>query len=274
VVQLMKQITPLLTTIEPRVQTQTQTVARALDILEVFLIYGPEIGLSEIARLVGLNKATAYRILSTLEGRGYIVRSPDSRKYRLGARTFELGSYFQNQVELRRIALPEMQTMVAETREAAFLCVREGDEALCIERVEAPYGVNIFTLRVGGRQPLHWGGAPRALMAGMADEELIDYAQRTALPANTPFTLTTLDQILDDVRRTQEQGYAFSANDVVLGISALGAPIYGYDNHVVASISLSGLSNRFEGEHLKSLTQTLTATANRLSLSIGGRNGR
>jgi len=270
----MKQTAAFSIRMEPRIQTQTQTVSRALDILEIFLANGPEIGLSEIARLVGLNKATAYRILSTLEGRGYVVRSPDSRKYRLGVRTFELGSYFQNQVELRRIALPEMRTMVAETNEAAFLCVRESDEALCIERVEAPHGVTIFTLRVGGRQPLHWGGAPRALMAGMAAEELIEYARRTKLPGSTPYTLTTVDQIIEDVRHTREHGYALSADDVVLGISALGAPIYAYDGKVVASISLSGLSNRFEGERLQSLAKTLTATAGRLSLSIGGRDGR
>ena len=270
----MKHPTTLSDRGDSNLQTQTQTVSRALDILEVFLDYGPEIGLSEVSRLVQLNKATAYRILSTLEGRGYVVRSPENRKYRLGVRTFELGSYFQSQIELRRIAIPEMQTMVAETSEAAFLCVREGDEALCIERVEALHEVNIFTLRVGGRQPLHCGGAPRALLADLDEHELEGYARRTRLPAVTPFTLNRLDQLLADVRHTRQQGYAFSANDVVLGISALGAPIYGYEDKVVASISLSGLSNRFEGEHLQLLVKILTAAARHLSLAIGGRNER
>jgi DNA-binding IclR family transcriptional regulator len=252
-------------------QGGVQSVARALDLLEAFPKYGPESGLSRIAALLHLNKATAYRLLSTLEERGYVERSPESRKYRLGVRAFELGSYFINQLEIRRIALEYMQEMVRETREAAFLCIRENDEALCIERVEGEHEVNIFALRVGGRQPLHWGAAPRALLAGMTDVEVQAYASRTGLPGVTSNTITDLTQLLEDVRLTRQRGYVVSMNDATLGIAAVGAPIHDYSGRVVASLSLSGLSIRYGPEQISNLAAVILSTAGRLSRQLGYR---
>jgi DNA-binding IclR family transcriptional regulator len=246
-----------------------QSVTRALDILEVFPRFGPELGLSRIASLLHLNKATAYRLLSTLEERGYVERSPDSRDYRLGLRTFELGAYYQNQIKVRRIALAYMNEMVAGTRESAFLCVREADEAVCIERVEGNNEVNIFALRVGGKQPLHCGAAPRALLAGMDDAYLAAYTQRTGLPAFTPFTITRLDDLLDDVHNTRQQGFVISQNDASVGISAVGAPVYDHTGRVAASISLSGLSSRYETDQITAITRTVIDSALRFSRQLG-----
>lgn len=249
--------------------TGVQSVARALDLLEAFPKYGPEIGLSRMAALINLNKATAYRLLTTLEERGYVERSPEDRKYRLGVRAFELGAYFQNQLEVRRDALPHLQAIVEASGEAAFLCVREGDEALCVERVEAEHQVNIFALRVGGKQPLHCGGAPRALLVGMTDIELQAFAARTGLPALTSYTLTTLDRLFQDVHLTRRQGYVVSMNDVTLGIAAIGAPVYDYSGRVIAAVSLSGLSNTYTPERIAALAQVLVPMAKRLSRQMG-----
>jgi IclR family transcriptional regulator, KDG regulon repressor len=248
-----------------------QSVQRALDLLEVFLKHGPEIGLSRIAELLELNKATAYRLLSTLEQRGFVKRSPGSRKYALGIKVFELGYYFQSQMEVRRIGLPYLKEMVELTNESGFLCVRDGDVALCVERVESQREVNIFSLRVGGKQPLHCGGAPRALLADWTPAELAEYAKRTGLPAYTSYTIHTLDQLLEDVQRTRLQGFAVSMNDVDLGIAAVGAPVHDYTGRVVASISLSGLSTRFGPERLAELGPVVIEAARRFSRELGCR---
>jgi DNA-binding IclR family transcriptional regulator len=248
-----------------------QSVSRALDLLEAFPRFGPEIGLTSIAEYNNLNKATAYRLLATLEARGYIERSPDGRKYRLGVRTLELGAYFQSQLDVRRMALPHMMTMVEETDEAAFLCIREGDEALCIERVESQLEVNIFTLRVGGRQPLHCGAAPRAILAGLQDCEITAYAQRTGLPAFTPQTITNLDQLQEDVNRTRQQGYVVSLEDASLGIAAVGAPVRDHSGEVIAAVSLSGMVARYAPERICELADVLLSNAKTLSHQMGFR---
>jgi IclR family transcriptional regulator, KDG regulon repressor len=246
-----------------------QSVWRALDILEVFPKHGPELGLTRIASLLKLNKATAYRLLATLEERGYVERAPESRKYRLGVRAFELGFYFQSQLEVRKLALPSMQNMVDQTGEAAFLCIREGDEAVCIERVEAEQQVNIFSLRVGGRQPLHCGATPRALLSGLDEDQIAAYATRTGLPASTPDTLITLKALLEDVKQTRARGFVVSMNDVVTGIAAVGGPVYNHSGNVVASISLSGLSIRYEPQRISELAEVVVSTAKRISRQLG-----
>ncbi len=268
---MAKQMTAQSDTRQQDSQGGVQSVDRALDLLEAFPQFGPEIGLSRIAALLHMNKATAYRLLSTLEKRGYVERLSESRKYRLGERAFELGSYFINQLEIRRIALEHMQIMVRETHEAAFLCIRENDEALCIERVEAEHEVNIFALRVGGRQPLHWGAAPRALLSGLSDSEVRAYAARTGLPKVTPNTIGDISQLLEDIHLTRERGYVVSMNDVTIGIAAVGSPVYDYSDRVVASLSLSGLSSRYGPEQISKLATVIVSTAGRLSRQLGSR---
>ncbi len=97
---------------------------------------------------------------------------------------------------------------------------------MCIERVEAEHQVNIFSLRVGGRQPLHCGAAPRALLCGMDDGQIAAYSARSGLPASTPDTIATLESLLQDVKQTRARGFVVSMNDVVTGIAAVGAPVY------------------------------------------------
>jgi DNA-binding IclR family transcriptional regulator len=246
-----------------------QSVQRTLDLLEAFPKHGPEIGLSQIASLLNMNKATAYRLLSNLEERGYIVRSADSRKYRLGLRVFELGTYFQSQLEVRRIGLYILREMVEQSNESAFLCIQEGDEALCVERVESQQEVNIFSLRVGGKQPLHWGGAPRALLAGMDNRQLEEYAKRTGLPASTARTICSLEALVEDTKLTRQRGYALSMDDVVHGIAAVGAPVYDHTGRVVAAISLSGLSIRYGPQQVSRFAHIVTEAAQQFSQQMG-----
>ena len=255
-------------------QVGVQSVSRALDLLEVFPAHGPELGLTTIASQLNLNKATAHRLLTTLAARGYVQRSPSGHRYRLGSRVLDLGAYYESQLDVRRIALPFMLEMVEHTGDAAFLCIREGDEAVCVERVEGEHEVKIFALRVGGRQPLHCGAAPRALLAGLDDAELQAYAARTGLPAFTPNTLSTLEELRADARRTREQGYALSDEDVTLGIAAIGAPIRDHSGQIIASISLSGLVTRFGPERIAGLTEIVMSSAARFSHQMGFREGK
>jgi DNA-binding IclR family transcriptional regulator len=246
-----------------------QSLDRALDLLEAFPKLGPELGLTSIAESLGLNKATAYRLLSTLERRGFLERSPNDRSYRLGVRLFELGAYYQNQINVRHMALPFLASLVDDVHESAFLCIRDGDDALCIERMEAEQEVKIFALRVGGRLPLHTGAAPRVLLAGLDYQEVEDYVKRSGLPGFTPKTITTHENLLKDIQTTLKQGYTLSIEDITPGIAAVGAPIWDYSGKIIASISVSGLSSRLDKARLKLLAEAVKQTAQRISRHMG-----
>jgi len=244
-----------------------------LDLLDLFLSHGSELGLNDIAHLLGESKITVHRLLDTLETRGYLERCTAGGKYQLGARVFELGSCFQRQLDIRRAALPELTSLVEQTEQAAFLCVRDRDAALCLERVEGRHRAHIYALHIGERQPLHCGAAPRALLSALSDSEILAYASRTGLPTFTPRTISTTKGILDDAHLTRTQGYVVSNEDVSLGIGAIGAPVRDFSRHVVASISVSGIAASYTPERIASLGSVVAAAAWRVSQEMGF-NGR
>lgn len=253
----------------PRSADSVQSVGRALNLLDVFLTHRSEVSLTELAVSCGMNKATAHRLLKTLESRGYVQKSLEYQKYSLGVRVFELGAVFQNQLDIRRAAMPEMTSLVEQTGQAAFLCVRDGDHALCLERIEGRHRARIYALRLGERQPLHCGAAPRALMSGMSDAEVLAYAARTGLPAYTPQTITRAGDLLTNVRGIQTDGYSVSQEDVSLGVAAVGAPVRDHLGHVVASISVSGIASTYTAERIVDLADEIQSAAYRLSCAIG-----
>jgi DNA-binding IclR family transcriptional regulator len=138
-----------------------------------------------------------------------------------------------------------------------------------MERVEGAGQVNIYSLRVGGKQPLHQGAAPRALLVGLDEEELTAYAHRSQLLQATPQTIRSLKELAADVECTRRQGYTISSNDATIGIAAVGAPIYDHHERVVASISLSGLAHRYEGERLARICQVIQDVSSRFSRQLG-----
>jgi DNA-binding IclR family transcriptional regulator len=242
--------------------------SRELDLLELFLSHGPEISPSTFSTLLDLNKSALTPLLAGLETRGFLYRSAGNGKYRLGARVYELGNCFQSQLDIRRAALPELTSLVEQTEQAAFLCVRDRDWALCIERIEGRHRAHIYALHIGERQRLHCGAAPRALLTGMSDSELIEYAKRTGLQMSTPRTLSTVQEIVDDVRLTRTQGFVVSNEDVSPGIGAIGAPVRDFNRHVVASISVSGIAASYTPQRISTLGQVVQAAARRVSREI------
>ncbi len=245
-----------------------------MDVLEVFLQDPGEPTVATLAEATRLSRRTVQRVVAILEQRGYLDRDPDSRHYRIGVRLFELGERFHNQLDLRRAALPELTSLVEQTQQAAFLCIRDGDEALCLDRVGTRHRVRLFTLHVGERQPLHCGAAPRALLAGLTERELRGYATRTALPGFTPQTIATVEALLADAAATRERGFVVSDQDVTIGIAAVGAPVCDHTGQVVAAISVSGLAASYSPERVGELAEAVGGAARTLSARLGYRSDR
>jgi IclR family transcriptional regulator, KDG regulon repressor len=246
---------------------EVATVEMALDLFEAFLSHRSTLNLTELSTILKVDRETTASLVATLEARAYL-RVEEARSYSLGVRLFELGSRFRNQLDIRRAALPELTSMVEETGQAGFLCVRDGDYGLCLERIEGRHFFHIFALRIGERQPLHCGGAPRALLSGMSDSEILAYATRTKLPRCTSQTITTLEALMEDVERTRRQGYVTSEQDVSLDIAAIGVPILSQSGKVVASISLSGIASTYTPHRIEELAETMKAAVRRISHNL------
>ncbi len=143
---------------------------RRLDVLDdagavlVALESEGEAGPSRVAEVAGLGRRDAAAVLERLCGMGLVERAEPAGTYRLGLRLFHLGAAVGRRLEVRQAARPALEDLHRATEETVYLCVRRGDEALCVDRIDGLW-VQSLTLRVGESLPLHLGAASRALLA-------------------------------------------------------------------------------------------------------------
>jgi IclR family transcriptional regulator, KDG regulon repressor len=244
---------------------KVHSLERGLDLIELLAQGSPEKSLSEVSKAAGFNQATAHRILSALKSRGYVRQNSSNSRYALTLKLFELGNQVIQHLNLHEEALPVLKQLADETGESVFLVILDGDEALCIENINAYRHVQVLFLRVGRRMPLHIGASPKVLLAHLPEERVHGIIERTGLAAWTPSSIADLRTLKADLKQIREQGYALGVNDVTDGAASLGSPIYNWKAEVVAAISVSGATSHFSEDKLPSLIKVVTGAAYEIS---------
>jgi DNA-binding IclR family transcriptional regulator len=197
---------------------------------------------ARLAELTGEPRSTVYRLLSSLQDLDLVEPGRRRGTYLLSLKLFRLGSTVVSRFDERQAALPVMERIHEELGETTFLCVRRGDEAVCIERIDGRR-VNLLALSLGGSLPLHAGAVSRALLAFEPPAEWERYLDRRELEALTPRTPATRDAVIQELRATRERGYSISDGDVTPGVGAVGAPIFDHTGKVRAALSVGGVSH-------------------------------
>lgn len=250
-------------------ETSVRSVERSLRILQTFSSDEVELSLSDLGRRLNLSPSTIHRLLTTLQRQGFIEQDESKGKYRLGLTLFKLGSLVQQGMNLRVQSEISLRRLMRRTSETSYLCVMDGDEALCIDRVEGDHQVRVLALDVGGRLPLTCGGAPRVLLAYMSDDQTEAYMRRRAFPRLTAHSLTQREKIRQDIARTRRQGYTFSVEDVIEGVAAIGAPIRDHSHQVIGAISIAGILLHFGEDNRGNLIQAVREEAEAISINMG-----
>jgi len=249
-------------------RTTVQSVERALDILEALAGAGGDIGIVELSRLVGLHASTVHRLLTSLMGRGYVSQSDQTGRYSLGPRALRLGRAFHEQSDIRAQARPFLQRLMEESGETANLIILDRDEAVYIDQVPSPRLVRMFA-EVGRRVPLHSTGCGKVLLAHQRPEERARIVQEKGLPASTPRTITSPEELERELAQVRACGYAIDNEEQEEGVRCVAAPVRDYTGQVVAAISLSGPTTRLSLERIQELAPLVMAACAELSASLG-----
>jgi len=248
---------------------KVRSVERALRIMLAFSPEEPELSLSEVSRRLKLSVSTTHRLLRTLQAYGFVGHQEDRSEYRLGLTLFKLGSIVQHSMTLHRQADSALRRLSRRTQETAYLCNVDNDQALCLDRVDGEHQVRVLALDVGGRLPLNCGGAPRALLASLSDEEIHRLIRQNRFVRLRPKSLVRPAEIWEDVKRTRKQGYVFCAEDVIESVGAIGAPIRDHSGQVVGALSIAGILPHFEGELRAAKIQAVVEEARVVSEGLG-----
>lgn len=227
----------------------------------------PGAGVSELGRLSGNTKARTFRLLYTLEQRGFIRREGEPPTYYLGNKALYLGVSAQDQSTFVATARKHLRELGRVCNENVQVRVRDGLETLCIVRWDSLQPDRVHR-DVGNRRPLHAGASGKVLLA-YAPDETREALLSSQLEKLTEHTLVQRSRLMHELARVRAQGYAVSLGETSEGAAAVAAPLRDADNNVVAAISVAGPASRFEGERLSGLIELVVLHAAALSNELG-----
>src|SRR5919107_15417 len=196
--------------------------SRALAVLDAFDSSAPRLTLSEIAERSGTPLTTAHRLLGELAEWGALIRRSDGR-YEIGRKLWDLGLLAPVQMELRQVAAPFLQDLHTTIRDTVHLAVREGLQALYVERVSGRESVPVVS-QVGSRLPLHATGVGKVLLAA-APDDVIEAVLR-APTRETRHTVVEPARLRREVAEVRRRGYARTAEEMSLGTLSVAVPVW------------------------------------------------
>jgi IclR family pca regulon transcriptional regulator len=216
-------------------------LAKGLAVIEAFEESRPRLSIAEVARAVGLERATARRCLLTLVKLGYA--DYDGKFFSLTPRVMRLGHAYLSATPLPRVVQPYLERLSAETGESCSASVLEGGEIVYVARASQRRVMSI-SLDVGSRLPATTSSMGRVLLAAMPEAEarrLVEASERRAL---TPNTRTTVEAVMDEVARVRAEGFAINDEELEIGLRSIAVPIFGVDKRVVAALNIGAQALR------------------------------
>lgn len=245
----------------------TQSVLRALAILNTFTDDQPEWSLTDLTKAVGLNRTTTYRLLTALESEGLVTRDPRNQIYRLGPGAVVLGGRARRANPLRKISRPELIKLSEDTGETATLDILDGSYTLTLAEVEGRYVMGMMS-SVGSRWPAHASSTGKVLLAHLSADRLANTLEQP-LRQLTAHTITNLSRLRQQLAQVREQGYATASDELELGYSDVAAPIFDQEDQVIAALAVGGATMRMTGDKRAAVAKLVRESARRVSRQLG-----
>lgn len=249
-----------------------QSVDRALQVLELFMNYERDLGVSEIARLLDMNKGTVFGLLATLENRSYVERNPETGKYHLGLKVIELGFSNYKRHTLIDLAKPYVRLLAEKEMETVHLVVEDSYEVVYVDKIEgnATDILNVITY-IGKRNPLYSTGVGKCLLAFMDEARREQYLENIQFVQYTKNTIMTKEALRQELEKIRQNGFSFDNEEMEQGLVCVASPIRNSEGRVVAALSLSGPRVRMTDDRIMKMRLSIEETSMLISKYLGYR---
>jgi len=223
-------------------------------------------GVTELARRLGLHKSTASRLLATLQKRGLVEQDDETGKYRLGLVVIRLAQRAERTLDLRGIALPELERLARLTHETTGLGILDGDAILAVAQVDGPNLIGDWT---GRATPLHCVASGKVLLSSLAEREVLRVVRR-GLVSYTERTIVELEPLLEELARIRRRGYGTAMGEYEIGLNAVAAPVHDARGNVIAAVDIWGPAFRLTPQRIPELAAQAREAAAAISVRLGG----
>jgi DNA-binding IclR family transcriptional regulator len=244
-----------------------KTLGKGLDVLELMADDRESLTLTVLANRLREAQPVIFRILHTLEERGYVEQDAASKRWRLGFRAWEIGCRAVNRTGVVEASRPVLKWLTAFTEETSYLAVVRGTDIVYLDVVEGLEPLRVYA-EPGFRVPLYLTASGKAVLA-FRDGALFDEVVKAGMKRQTPTTITNRSALrtrLDEIRRT---GLSVNRGERRSDISAVAAPVFDRSGECVAAVGISGPSQRFTGERLERVSETVRKAAQEASAKLG-----
>lgn len=249
---------------------EVQSLARGLNILAILAEAGKPMGVTEVAQALGVDKSSAFRLLSTLAGRGFVVQSDETRRYALGLQIVELSRQALDRIELRSVAKPLLKSLRDRVGESAHLAMMDAGHAVYVDVESSEANLNVHT-EIGRRAPAHCTAIGKALIAHLPSEDLERLVGQQALVRYTQRTITTMRELNPHLESVRERGYAVDDEEFDSGVRCVAAPVRDYRGKVIASVGVSGPASRIPLARIPSIGEGVVEIGQEISRLLGHR---
>lgn len=246
---------------------KVQSVDRAAQILKCFSESRPELRLTEISSKLGLNKSTVHGIITTLKYHGLIDQDEKTQKYRLGTYLMKLGDLVSNSIDIVYIARPYIEDICNQVEETVHLGTLDNLEIVYIDKIESTQSMRISTYR-GARNPAYCTGIGKAMMAYL-NREFLNNVLPEKLTRYTPNTICSKEELLKELDKIRETGFAFDNEERSVGLFCVAVPIFNHLGKVNYALSVSGPKVRMNGAKIERTKRLLKKAADEISHKIG-----
>ena len=247
----------------------SKSLQKALRILVHLGQNGPEMGVTEIAAAMSLNKTTVYRLLNAMAKFDFVDQNTENERYRLGLKLHELGLKALESRTLQREAHRFLLEMSRRSRETVSLAVHSPGAVICLDRVKSPHTLISMGTEIGARFPAHCTAIGKVVLAYLTADEVDAILRNNGMPRLTPSTHTRLADLQSDLRRIRQRGYALDNQELERGLNGVAAPVRTAEDRVIAAVGIAGPTLRFRGRELREKIALVRETAEKLSLSLG-----
>lgn len=244
-------------------------VTRALDILELFLEQ-PTLSAPEITERLGLPRTTVHELVTTLTDRAYLIPTPGQpTRYRLGMRLFQLGSVFADQLDLAHEAREAAQRVAAGCDETVHVAVLDGADVVYIAKVDSTHPVRMVSA-VGRRLPAHCTGVGKMLLSGLSPDAIdARYPRDRELAGMTSHSVTSPVRLRAHLEEVRGHGLAYDECESNEAVYCVAAPVYDHTGDMVAAMSISVPSIRWNAERRDEWSALVRHGAESLSQRLG-----